>query len=105
MGDEALAIAVYCAVRYRDDFEKCLIAAVNHSGDSDSTGAIAGNILGASLGYEAIPEKFKADLELRNVILEVAEDLYNDCRIDEYNMDRDPVWAGKYLTMTCGGRK
>ena len=47
VGEETLAIAVYCALKYRDDFKKALIAAVNHSGDSDSTGAVTGNILGA----------------------------------------------------------
>ena len=47
-GEEALAIALYCAVRHFDSFENALIAAVNHSGDSDSTGAVTGNILGAA---------------------------------------------------------
>ena len=44
----------------RDRFRGCLIAAVNHDGDSDSTGAIAGNILGARLGLSGIPEDFTA---------------------------------------------
>ena len=57
VGEEALAIAVYCALRHPDSFEDAIIAAVNHSGDSDSTGAIAGNIMGAALGFQAIPEK------------------------------------------------
>lgn len=38
-GDEALAIAIYCSLRYPDNFSKAVIAAVNHIGDSDSTGA------------------------------------------------------------------
>lgn len=75
-GHEALAIAVYCALKYQDDFEKALIASVNHSGDSDSTGAIAGNIVGALAGYSGIPKKFKEHLELQNVILEIADDLW-----------------------------
>lgn len=103
VGDEALAIAVYCADRYEDDLERCLVAAVNHSGDSDSTGAIAGNILGAKLGYDAIPEKFKTNLELRDVILELADDLCNDCPIDEYHTGGDPAWVKKYIEMTHGG--
>ena len=75
-GEEALAIALYCAVRHFDSFENALIAAVNHAGDSDSTGAITGNILGAAIGYEAIPQFFKDDLELHDVILHMADDLY-----------------------------
>ena len=75
-GEEALAIALYCAVRHFDNFEEALIAAVNHAGDSDSTGAIIGNILGAAIGYEAVPQFFLDDLELHDVILHMADDLY-----------------------------
>ena len=53
-----------------------MIASVNHGGDSDSTGAVTGNILGAAIGYEAIPQYFKNDLELHDVILHVADDLW-----------------------------
>lgn len=76
VGDEALAIALYCAIRHFDDFERAMITAVNHGGDSDSTGAVTGNILGAAVGYEAIPQFFKHDLELHDVILHMADDLY-----------------------------
>lgn len=76
VGDEALAIALYCALRHFDNFEQAMIAAVNHGGDSDSTGAVTGNILGAAVGYEAIPRFFKDDLELHDVILHMADDLY-----------------------------
>lgn len=78
VADEALAIAVYCALKYADDFEKGIIASVNHSGDSDSTGAITGNILGAALGLKEIPKKFLDKLELKDVILKIAEDLHSD---------------------------
>ena len=76
VGEEALAIALYCALKHFDSLEDALIAAVNHSGDSDSTGAITGNILGAAIGYEAIPKFFLDDLELHDVILHMADDLY-----------------------------
>ena len=64
MGEEALAIAVYCALRHPDDLPACLRAAVNHSGDSDSTGAIAGNILGARLGSGALPREWIDPLDV-----------------------------------------
>ena len=67
-GEEALAIALY--------FEDAMIAAVNHDGDSDSTGAVTGNILGAAIGYDAIPDFFKKDLEMHDLILHMADDLY-----------------------------
>lgn len=75
VAEETLGIAVYCALRHQDDFSAGIIAAVNHGGDSDSTGAVTGNILGALLGYEAIDQKWKKDLELSDVILEMADDL------------------------------
>jgi len=75
-GDEALAIALYCALKYHDDLDKALIAAVNHRGDSDSTGAICGNILGAYLGLSKLPAKYQKKLELRDALTVLAEDLY-----------------------------
>lgn len=74
-GDEAFAIAIYCTAKYFNDFEKAMIAAVNHKGDSDSTGAVTGNLLGAAIGYDAIPQHFKDNLELYDVILHIADDL------------------------------
>ena len=76
VGDEALAIAVYCSLRHFDDFRMAMAAAVTHNGDSDSTGAVTGNILGAAIGYTAIPQDFKDDLEMHDLILHMADDLY-----------------------------
>ena len=75
VAEETLAIAVFSVMRYIDDFEKCVICSVNHSGDSDSTGAVAGNIIGAIIGYAAIPKRFKANLELHDLLVSVADDL------------------------------
>ncbi len=97
VAEETLAIAVYCALRYQDNFSKGVIAAVNHSGDSDSTGAVTGNILGAWLGCGAIEDKWKRGLELRDVILEMADDLCYGCPVEEYHEDRDPRWLRKYV--------
>ena len=100
-GDEALAIAVYCALKYSDDMEKALVAAVNHRGDSDSTGAVTGNILGAYMGLAAVPKKFTEHLELKDVILEIADDL---CRDDGSGLaERDRVWKEKYADGTWKG--
>ena len=40
------------------------------------------------------------NLELRDVILEIADDLYNDCKMTEYGDYYDPVWEAKYIEMT-----
>lgn len=77
VGDEALAIAVYACLRHAEDFSAALVAAVNHSGDADSTGAIAGNILGAHLGKSAIESSWTGSLELPDVLARVARELYD----------------------------
>jgi len=74
VGEEALAIAVCCAL-VADNVLDGLLLAVNHSGDTDSTGSITGNILGTIHGEEAIPAHLLHDLELRDVIARSADDL------------------------------
>ena len=98
-GHEALAIAIYSAVKHSDSFEDAIVSCVNHSGDSDSTGAICGNIMGALLGRCAIPAHFTDHLELLDVIEEMAGDLFTGCIISEYNHYGTPEmerWDQKY---------
>lgn len=97
VGEEALAIAIYCSLRHENDFSAGIIAAANHGGDSDSTAAIAGNILGALHGYKAIDEKWKKDLELHDVIMELATDLCHGCPTHEYSRYKDKDWDRKYI--------
>lgn len=54
MGEEAIAIALFCCLRHQNSFAGAVQFAVNHKGDSDSTGAIAGNIIGAYLGIDNV---------------------------------------------------
>ena len=97
VAEEALAIALFCAVRYQNDFAKAIRTAVNHKGDSDSTGAICGNILGAWLGKEAVEEAFDlTKLELVDVITEIAEDLYRVVEEGVPDKGKDPDWDRKY---------
>ena len=76
VGDEAIAISTYCALKEPNDFKKAITMAVNHDGDSDSTGAILGNILGAHLGLEKIPEKWLQKVELTEELGQLAKDLF-----------------------------
>lgn len=99
VAEETLGISLYCALRYKDDFSAGIIASVNHKGDSDSTGAVTGNILGALLGYSAMEEKWKENLELKDVILEMADDLCHGCQMREYSYYYDPAWECKYIKM------
>jgi ADP-ribosylglycohydrolase len=74
VAEEALSIGIYAALAAKD-FAHGVRLAVNHGGDSDSTGSIAGNLLGAGLGVSAIPAHWLERLELREEITEVAHDL------------------------------
>ena len=97
VADEALAIAIYSCLKYSNDFEKAIVCAVNHGGDSDSTGSIAGNIMGAYLGISKIPKYYKQNIELKNEIIELASDLFVDCPVNEYYDNNDEMWLKKYL--------
>ena len=103
--EEALAIALYAALKYRDNFKNALICAVNHDGDSDSTGAIAGNILGACVGLYGIAAQdmdIITKLEVYDVIFELAQDLAEGCRMRKDGPHRDVKWALKYLYCNYG---
>jgi len=56
VGEEAFSMALYSAIRAPEDLKSCLRIAVNHNGDSDSVGCIAGSILGASHGIKIVPK-------------------------------------------------
>lgn len=76
VAEEALAIAVYAAKSYPrpEQVLDALAFAVTHSGDSDSTGAICGNILGALHGESAMPPELLFKVEGRGAIAELADD-------------------------------
>jgi ADP-ribosylglycohydrolase len=71
--EEALGIGLYCALS-ADDVRRGLLLAVNHSGDSDSTGSVCGNLLGAQHGETALPPALVAEIEGRGTILQLADD-------------------------------
>ena len=99
-GHEALAIALFSAARHSRSFEDAIISSVNHSGDSDSTGAVCGNIMGCLLGRSAIPSHFTENLELLDVIEEIADDIFTGCIISEHDFTRTPEkdrWEMKYV--------
>lgn len=74
VAEEALAIAVYCAL-VSDNFQTGVLLAVNHSGDSDSTGSLAGQLIGVQHGVQAIPTHWLDQLEGRDIIEQMANDL------------------------------
>ena len=97
VAEEAFAIAIYSCLKYQNNFTDAIICAVNHDGDSDSTGAIAGNIIGTSLGLNSIPEYYLNNLELKDTILEIAYDLSIPIPVSEYSNNKDENWIKKYV--------
>ncbi|MEV6838958.1 ADP-ribosylglycohydrolase family protein [Streptomyces sp. NPDC051133] len=74
VAEEALAIGVYGALA-EPRVEQALLLSVNHSGDSDSTGSICGNLLGAVHGDVGLPHSWVAHVEGRARIAALADDL------------------------------
>lgn len=94
IAEEALAISLFCSL-VAEDFERGVILAVNHSGDSDSTGAITGNILGTMYGVSSIPDRWLRRVELREVIEELAEDFFKcfgEDKGEELDFEKYPPW-------------
>lgn len=98
IAEEALAIGLYCALK-ADTLESAVVVAVNHDGDSDSTGLIAGHLMGAIQGRSAIPARWLAPLELREVIEAVADDLatVGRWRIGDWEDEQDPDAQAYYF--------
>jgi len=71
----ALAIALFCAAGTGNPAD-AIRCAVNHDGDSDSTGAICGNIVGALYGVNGLPYGWVNNVELSGYIKKTADDLW-----------------------------
>lgn len=111
VAEETWAIALFAAVRHLDSVEEALIASVNHDGDSDSTGSVTGNIMGAIYGYEHIKaanllcpkgKELEDTIELADVIVSIADDLTTGCIISEWDSFDTPEkkqWFNRYFAL------
>ncbi len=117
VAEETWAIALYSAIRHIDSVEDAIIASVNHDGDSDSTGSVCGNIMGAIYGYEHIKERnifcpqgktLDDTLELSHIILALADDLtlssmYATRPCMPNGISEDKQWYDRYVKMKPAG--
>jgi ADP-ribosylglycohydrolase len=94
VGDEAYGIALAAAIA-APDLQTGLLAAVNHSGDSDSTGSICGNLLGSLFGEEMIPTAWLERLDGADLVAQVADDLVTELAIAEGEPEPDG-WCERY---------
>jgi len=72
VGEQALAIAVYAASRSQS-LREVLVIAANHSGDSDSTASLAGQLFGAQHGLESLPHAWIRRLDIFDASLDLAD--------------------------------
>jgi ADP-ribosylglycohydrolase len=77
VAEEALAMSLFSSLIFQNDFKKGVLFAVNHSGDSDSTGAITGNILGLINGINSIPQNWIEKLKLSDIIQKLAGEIFS----------------------------
>ena len=70
-----LAGAIYASLANRQDFDTAMITAVNHSGYSSAVAGITGAILGAHMGYAALPEFYLESLEPVKALCQLADDM------------------------------
>lgn len=94
--DRVLAGAMYAVLAGHEDIDEALIVAVNHSGKSAAVGAVTGAILGAKLGEAALPEFYVECLQGKDVLRELATDLYNACPKGWRTRLFDDEWDRKY---------
>ena len=96
-GADILAGAVYASLVYERDFDSAMIVAANHSGRSAAVGCVAGAILGARCGEEALPDFYMESLEISTTLMELADDLFQGCPMTRGNKLFDGDWDRKYL--------
>lgn len=95
-----LAGACFVCLRHPGDYDRGIVEAVNHSGDSAAVGTLAGGLLGAMLGTEGIPEFYLEPLELRSILEELSDDLFQGCPMSRDPNLFDDQWDQKYIQRT-----
>lgn len=96
VAEEALAITIFVSLVFENDFTNGVLAAVNHSGDSDTTGSMVGQLLGVCLGIEPIPQKWIDNLIGSSIIETISNDIVEKTydRFNSYDNPRelDSYW-------------
>ena len=91
---ECVAGAVYACMIHPANFDEAMIVAVNHSGRSGAVGSVTGALLGAKLGFEALPDFYLESLEPVDVLCELADDL---TQAHQLMRIFDDSWDQKYV--------
>ena len=82
---EAIAAAMFVVARHPQDLAAAVLEGANAHGDSDSIATLAGALLGARLGLEAIPAEWVRDVERSDELLALARDAASI--VDAHSLD------------------
>ncbi len=72
---EAIPAAVYCFLKHPRNYQGAVCAAVNGGDAADSIAALAGGMVGAYAGIDAIPKQWLGEVENSDVLVGVGENL------------------------------
>lgn len=76
-GDDSVIIAYDCLIDSGMNWEKLVIYAMLHMGDTDTTGAIAAGLYGILFGLDTVPGNFLEFLEYKDVLSDLGGKLYD----------------------------
>lgn len=76
-GDDSVIIAYDCLIDAGKNWEKLVIYAMLHMGDTDTTGCIAAGWYGALYGFDDVGKNFTEYLEYKQVLTDLGKKLYD----------------------------
>jgi ADP-ribosylglycohydrolase len=82
---EAIAAATYVYVRHADDFAAAVLEGANAPGDSDSIATLAGALVGARCGTQAIPSDWLRDVERCDELSALAQRTLSSCGYPDWD--------------------
>jgi len=75
-GDDSVIIAYDALLDAGNNWEKLIVYAMLHMGDTDTTGCIAAGLYGILYGMDKIPENYFKDLEYKKELINIGKKLY-----------------------------
>lgn len=76
---DSLEAAIWCLLT-TENYQECVLKAVNLGNDTDTVGAIAGGLAGALYEFDSIPNKWLNTLKRKSYIEDMCKNAYNNWR-------------------------
>lgn len=103
---DTLRCALWCFIN-TSDFEAAVCEAVNLCGDADTIGAITGGLAGVYYGFEAIPNRWRDKIIIRQELMELGNNLYekNLSKLERFKISEVTgieTYVGDYMGTSTG---